>query len=109
MKRFSDKELETLLDELESDLTERKQSFKGDTPKKARQAVCAFANDLPNHNQPGVLFIGANDDGSPSQCPITDELLCSLADMKTDGNILPLPVLSVERGKKHEFAYLNFF
>lgn len=58
MKIFSDNELETLLDELESDLTERKQSFKGDTPKKARQAVCAFANDLPNHNQPGVLFNG---------------------------------------------------
>ncbi|KHD10360.1 transcriptional regulator [Candidatus Thiomargarita nelsonii] len=97
MEIFSDNDLETLLDELESDLVERKQSFKGDTPKKARQAVCAFANDLPNHNQPGVLFIGANDDGSPSQVPITDELLCSLADMKTDGNILPLPVLLVEK------------
>jgi ATP-dependent DNA helicase RecG len=97
MKKFSDSELENLLDDLESDLTERKQSFKGDTHKKARQAVCAFANDLPNHNQPGVLFIGANDDGSPSQLPITDELLCSLADMKTDGNILPLPTLFVEK------------
>ncbi len=97
MKRFSDNELESLLDELESDLIERKQSFKGDTPKKARQAVCAFANDLPNHNQPGVLFIGANDDGSPSQVPITDELLCNLADMKADGNILPLPMLFVEK------------
>jgi len=99
MKKISDNYLETLLDELESDLVERKQSFKGDTPKKARQAVCAFANDLPNHNQPGVLFIGANDDGSPSQLPITDELLCSLADMKTDGNILPLPVLLVAKRK----------
>jgi ATP-dependent DNA helicase RecG len=97
MKKFSDSELESLLDDLESDLTERKQSFKGDTPKKARQAICAFANDLPNHNQPGVLFIGANDDGSPSQIPITDELLCSLADMKTDGNILPLPIIFVEK------------
>jgi ATP-dependent DNA helicase RecG len=88
MKRFSDNELETLLDELESDLTERKQSFKGNVPKKARQAVCAFANDLPNHNQPGVLFIGANDDGSPSQCPITDELLCRLADNAQEERIL---------------------
>ena len=97
MKRFSDTELEALLNDLESDLAERKQSFKGDTPKKARQAVCAFANDLPNYNQPGVLFIGAKDDGTPSQEPITDELLRSLADMKTDGNILPLPVLIVEK------------
>ncbi len=97
MKTFSDEALEALLDDLESDLTERKQSFRGDTPRKARQAVCAFANDLPNHQQPGVLFIGAADDGAPSNDPITDELLCSLAGMKTDGNILPLPVLSVEK------------
>lgn len=97
MKRFSDLELEALLNDTESDLAERKKSFKGDTPKKGRQAVCAFANDLPNHNKPGVLFIGAWDDGSPSNEPITDELLRTLADIKTDGNILPLPVLSVEK------------
>jgi ATP-dependent DNA helicase RecG len=97
MLRYSDEDLSALLDDVESELAERKQSFKGDTPKKARQAVCAFANDLPQHNKPGVLFIGANDDGSPSHQPITDELLRQLADMKTDGNILPLPVLSVEK------------
>ena len=97
MKRYSDQELEALLNDTESDLAERKKSFKGDTPKKGRQAVCAFANDLPNHNKPGVLFIGALDDGSPSLEPITDDGLRALADMKTDGNILPLPVLSVEK------------
>ena len=84
---------------VESDRTERKQSFRGDTPRKAREAVCAFANDLPNHNEPGVLFIGVCDDGTPSNEPITDQLLQSLANMKTDGNILPLPVLSVEKRK----------
>ncbi|NOX92412.1 MAG: transcriptional regulator [Gammaproteobacteria bacterium] len=97
MKTFSDEELEALLDDVESDLAERKRSFRGDTPKKARQAVCAFANDLPDRQQPGVLFIGAKDDGTPSNEPVTDELLRSLADMKTDGNILPLPALVVEK------------
>lgn len=97
MTRLSDQELELLLNDTESELVERKKSFKGDTPKKSRQAVCAFANDLPNHGKAGVLFIGAEDDGSPSNEPITDELLRTLADMKTDGNILPLPVLSVEK------------
>ncbi|MDX1251333.1 MAG: putative DNA binding domain-containing protein [Gammaproteobacteria bacterium] len=97
MKRLADQELTALLDDTESDLTERKRSFRGDASKKARQAVCAFANDLPNHNKPGILFIGAKDDGSPSDEPITDELLRSLADMRSDGNILPLPVLSVEK------------
>ncbi len=97
MKRLTDQELLDLLDDTESDRAERKQSFKGDTPSKSRQAVCAFANDLPNHNELGVLFIGAIDDGSPSHEPITDRLLQSLADMKTDGNILPMPVMSVEK------------
>lgn len=97
MKQFTDQELEALLDDIESDLAERKKSFKGDVPKKARQAVCAFANDLPNHNKPGILFIGADDDGTSSNEPITDELLRNLSDMKTDGNILPLPMILVEK------------
>ncbi len=97
MTKYSDEELIALLDDLESDRAERKQSFKGDTPVRARQVVCAFANDLPNHDKPGILFIGACDDGSPSREPITDELLRNLADMKSDGRILPLPVLTVEK------------
>jgi len=96
MQRLTDQELLVLLNDTESDRAERKESFKGDVPKKARQAVCAFANDLPGHNQPGVLFIGAKDNGEPSDLKVTDQLLLSLANMKTDGNILPLPVLSVE-------------
>ena len=97
MKRYSDQELLDLLDSLESDQVERKESFKGDTPKKARQAICAFSNDLPNHNEGGVLFIGVKDNGDPSNIEVTDQLLLSLADMKTDGNILALPVMTVER------------
>ena len=97
MEQFSDKELITLLEDMESDRVERKESFKGDVPKKARQAVCAFANDLPGYNLPGVLFIGAKDNGTPSGLKVDDQLLLSLAHMKTDGNILPLPVLTVEK------------
>ncbi len=94
---FSDDELEAMLDDLESELVERKESFKGDAADKARQAVCAFANDLPNYNKPGVLFIGAKDNGSPANLPITDELLRNLGGMKTDAKILPLPSLSVQK------------
>ncbi len=75
MKRLTDEELLGLLDDTESDRAERKQSFKGDTPSKGRQAICAFANDLPNYNEPGILFVGARDDGTPSHEPITDRLL----------------------------------
>ena len=94
---LSDDDLEELLNDLESDRAERKDSFKGDAPEKSRQAICAFANDLPDHRKPGVLFIGAKDDGSPSEFVVTDELLRQLADIRTDGNILPLPTMTVQK------------
>lgn len=86
-----------MLRDIEADNVERKESFKGDVPDRAKQAICAFANDLPDHRSPGVLFIGARDDGSPSHCPITDELLRRLADIKTNGQILPMPAMTVEK------------
>lgn len=95
--RLSDAELEALLDDLESDRAERKESFKGDSPEKVRQAVCAFANDLPGHKGAGVIFIGVKDDGQVSNLDITDDLLKALADIHSDGNILPLPTMSVEK------------
>lgn len=97
MPHFSDDELDRLLADLESDLVERKESLGGDAPTKIRQAVCAFANDLPNHRQPGVVLIGARDDGRPAGLAVTDELLRALADVKTDGNIVPPPTLTVAK------------
>ena len=97
MTPLSDKELLALLDDLESDRAERKRAWAGDAPEKVRQAVCAFANDLPNHGQPGVILVGANDDGSPDNIELTDKLLLTLADIKTDGKIVPPATLTVER------------
>jgi ATP-dependent DNA helicase RecG len=94
---MTDQELETLLHDIESDVVERKESLGGDGREKIRQAICAFANDLPDHRKPGVVFVGARDDGSCAGLHVTDELLRTLADMKTDGNILPIPSMSVER------------
>lgn len=97
MTNYTDQELEKLLGDSESDWAERKESFKGDAPNSVREAVCAFANDLPNYQRAGVVFIGAKDNGSPSALAITDELLRQLADIKTDGNILPPPTLTVSK------------
>jgi ATP-dependent DNA helicase RecG len=109
MRILTDEELLSLLNDVESDRVERKESFKGDVSSKARQAICAFANDLPGYNQPGVLFIGAKDNGEPSYLDVTDQLLCTLSDMKTDGNILPLPVMTVEKRslKKAQMAIIT--
>lgn len=94
---YSNEELEALLAELESDLAERKESFKGDSPTKSREAVCAFANDLPNRQRPGVLFVGADNEGRPTQLQVSDALLQQLGDIKTDGNVVPPPTLTVEK------------
>ncbi len=92
---MDDDELEILLKDLESDRVERKASISD--KEKLRQAICAFANDLPNHQSSGVLFIGANDDGSCANLPITDQLLRTLSDIRSDGNILPLPTITVQK------------
>jgi ATP-dependent DNA helicase RecG len=97
MNPLTDQELENLLDDIESDRAERKEAWAGNAPDKVRQAICAFANDLPNYQQPGIVFIGAKDDGSPSGIEVTDQLLLTLSDIKTDGRIIPPPTLTVTK------------
>lgn len=92
---MDDQELTALLGDLKSDRVERKASISDE--KKIRQAICAFANDLPNHKKPGILFVGVNDDGTCTNLPITDELLLSLANIRSEGKILPFPVLQVNK------------
>jgi ATP-dependent DNA helicase RecG len=95
--RLDEQELEALLVDIESYRVERKESARGDGPKKIREAVCAFANDLPGTGEPGIVFVGATDAGTPTDEPITDALLLQLSDMKTDGNIVPPPTMLVEK------------
>ena len=64
---------------------------------KFQEAICAFANDLPDSRKCGYLLIGANDDGSLSGLKVGDDLLKKISSIRSDGNILPLPVMSVER------------
>lgn len=90
---MNEQELAELLQDLESDRVERKAT--DSDRNKIRQAVCAFANDLPNHQKPGVIFIGVHDNGNYANTPISDSLLLTLADMRSDGNLLPFPVLTV--------------
>ncbi|NMF65108.1 transcriptional regulator [Brasilonema octagenarum UFV-E1] len=92
---MNDEELEVLLSDLESDRVERKASIsdKG----KLCDAICAFANDLPNHQKPGVLFIGVNDNGSCANLHIDDKLLLTLSSLRSDGNILPFPSMIVQK------------
>ena len=92
---MTDAELEQLLKDLESDRTERKSSIAN--KRSILQAICAFANDMPNHGEPGILFVGVDDKGVCANLKVTDELLLQLADIRSNGNILPFPSMSVQK------------
>jgi ATP-dependent DNA helicase RecG len=92
---MNESELLALLSDLESDRVERKASLAN--PNRIREAICAFANDLPGYQKPGVIFIGINDDGTCSNLEITDKILLNLADMRDDGLIQPLPSMEVQK------------
>ena len=94
---LEDADLLALLREGESDHVEFKESLAGSAPAAIREAICAFANDLPGHNKPGVIFVGVRDNGTTTGLPITDTLLRQLVDMKNDGNIVPPPSMTVEK------------
>lgn len=61
------------------------------------QAICAFSNDLPGDGKSGYLIIGAEDNGKLSGLHVDDGLLLKMTNIRTDGNILPQPVMTVER------------
>ena len=97
MPDFTDKELLRIIEAGETDRVEFKESLSGGAAEGIREAICAFANDLPHYQQPGFIFVGVSDNKTIVGLPVTDQLLRQLADMKTDGNIVPPPSLTVEK------------
>lgn len=89
------KEIEQLIIQGETSRLEFKSS---DNHKdEINQAVCSFANDLPNSGVPGYVLIGVNNKGKPTGFRISDQLLNKLSSMRSDGNILPAPIIGVEK------------
>ncbi|HYD31758.1 MAG TPA: ATP-binding protein [Azospirillaceae bacterium] len=91
---LSDADLIALWDGGESDRMDFKES--ANRLDDIREYVCAFANDLPGHGLPGVLFIGVRNNGSCAGLTVTDDLLNRLSNIR-DGSILPLPTIRVSR------------
>lgn len=87
-------EIKELLQSTETYRVERTIST-GDMDK-FQEAICAFSNDLPNSRKNGYLILGAHDDGTLSGLKVTDNLLKKIAAIRSSGNILPIPVMSVE-------------
>jgi len=88
-------EFERLLADIESDRVERTVSL--NNTDKFSEAVCAFANDFPNHRQPGYLLLGVEDSGTLSGLTIDDSVLQRLGAIRSDGNVLPQPALTVQK------------
>lgn len=97
MTDLTDEQLLQIISAGESDRVEFKESLARESPRRIREAICAFANDLPDHRKPGYIVIGVNDGGEFASITVTDEMIRQLADMKSDGHILPPPSMTVEK------------
>ena len=89
------KELQHILSNTESAHIERTTST--DYMDKFCQAICAFSNDVSGSGKNGYLIIGVHDNGKLSGLKVDDKLLLKISNIRTDGNILPQPVMTVEK------------
>lgn len=84
-----------MLSAIEADNIERTESV--NNTDKFCEAICAFANDMPNHRGPGYLLIGVRDNGTLSGLTVTDDLLKKLGGIRSEGNVLPQPQMNVAK------------
>ena len=68
-----------------------------DNMDKFSQAICAFSNDVADSKKKGYLIIGVRDNGELGGLQVDDKLLLQISNIRTDGNILPQPVMTVEK------------
>jgi len=97
---LTEQQLLALMSDLESFRVERTTSTTDSD--KFRDAICAFANDMPASKQPGYILVGVHDKtGRANKLKVTDNLLQQLTAYGSDGMILPAPALVVY---KHTLA-----
>jgi ATP-dependent DNA helicase RecG len=93
---INQQQISALLNDLESDRVER--TISTTNMDKFGEAICAFANDLPNNQLPGYLIIGADDKtGKVVGIDVTDALLKNIGSIRVEGNIQPQPSMTVEK------------
>jgi ATP-dependent DNA helicase RecG len=93
---LSKEQLQNLIVDIESDHVERTTST-NDTDKFA-EAICAFSNDMAGRKQPGYLLLGVHDKtGNLSGLKATDKMMKDIAAIRSDGNILPQPAMTVHK------------
>lgn len=88
-------ELKALIASGETDRVEMTRAAQDN--EKFREAICAFSNDMAGRGLPGYLLIGIDEKNPAHRLPVTQEMLEKLAGLRSDGAILPLPVMNVNR------------
>lgn len=91
---MDDTYLESLFHGDESERFERKESAVD--LEKIRRTICAFSNDLPGRGEDSYLFVGQRDDRGCAGLTIDDQLLRRLSEIRSDGTIVPMPMMTVE-------------
>jgi len=64
---------------------------------KIREAICSFSNDIAGRGLPGYLVIGIDEKDPAYRLDIKAEMLEKLAGLRSDGAIMPMPVMNVSR------------
>lgn len=62
---------------------------------KFREAICSFSNDMAGKKQPGYLLIGVDEKDAAFRFVATDSLSQQFASYRSDGAVMPLPVMNV--------------
>ena len=64
---------------------------------KIAKAICAFSNNIIGTKEPIVIFIGIKDNGECAGLTVTDRMLQSISSIRSDGNLQPFPIISVQK------------
>jgi ATP-dependent DNA helicase RecG len=86
-------ELQTLIASTETDRVEKTRSTQD--VDKFREAICSFSNDMGGKGLPSYLLIGVDEKDPTFRLNATDPLLQQFASYRSDGQVMPLPVMNV--------------
>lgn len=81
---------------IQSDETDRVEKTRSTTDTdKFREAICSFSNDMAGRKMPGYLLIGVDEKDPAFRFRATDDFLKQFTGYRSDGQIMPLPVMNV--------------
>ncbi|MCA6364676.1 MAG: putative DNA binding domain-containing protein [Bacteroidetes bacterium] len=87
-------ELRQLIQGIETDRIEKTESETNTD--KFGEAICAFANDFPDHQQPGYLILGVTDNNEIKGVTNAEKVMLTISNLRSGGNLSSPPALTTE-------------